>query len=110
MSLAFQRMARKTAATKRAPALSGGLRGAATVHLSGVRCTPLDPVNAETAQRLGLATPHEVLQTFVAGDHDIREGDVFVCDDKSYPIRAVENWEWDAATTTLRIVLEQLKR
>lgn len=109
-SIAFRRMAVETAATKRAPAPSSGLVGAAAVYLTGLRCTPLDPVNAEIAQRLGLDTPHEVLQTFAEGQHDIREGDILVCNDKSYPIRAVEDWRWDARTVTQRLVLEQLKR
>lgn len=63
----FRRMATVTASTKRSPAISGGKRGTPTTNLTELSCTPLDPVDAEVRQRLGLDTPHELLQTFIAG-------------------------------------------
>jgi hypothetical protein len=62
----FRRMATKTASTKRPPALSGGKRGAAATNVTGLTCTPLDPVSPEVRQRLALNTPHELLETFVS--------------------------------------------
>lgn len=47
----------ETAATKRAPTLSGGKRGAAVVRLTGLACTPLLPVTAEREPR---PLPHAV--------------------------------------------------
>jgi hypothetical protein len=62
----FTRMATKTASTKRPPALSAGKRGVAATNLTGLTCTPLDPVAPEVRQRLALNTPHELLETFVS--------------------------------------------
>jgi hypothetical protein len=68
-SIAFKRMARVTASTKRSPALSGtGTRGAPVAHLSAVKCTPLDPVDPELRSRLKLNTPHELLETYLDSD------------------------------------------
>ena len=61
----FRRMAIETASTKRPPALSDGKRGAAATKLTGLRCTPLDPVSAEIRKRVALDTPMELLQTFI---------------------------------------------
>ncbi len=59
-SRGFKRSATVTAGTKRT------LKGAPATVLSGIRCTPLDPVDPELRKRLGLDTPHELLQTFLA--------------------------------------------
>lgn len=108
-SLAFRRLARVTANTKRAPSLSGGKRAAAATHLVGLRCTPLDSVSAETARRFGLDTPYTQRQTFTV-ETDIVPGDFLVVGGAEYPIRAVANNEWDAQTRTLQLILEELKR
>ena len=62
----FRLMANVTASTKRPPAISSGKRGAPVVHLSGLKCTPLDPVSSDIQQRVALNTPMELLQTFLA--------------------------------------------
>ncbi|MDR3572863.1 MAG: hypothetical protein P4L50_03295 [Anaerolineaceae bacterium] len=62
----FRRLATKSAMTKRAPVITSGKRGPAEIHLANIICTPLDPVDAQVRQRLGLDTPNELLQTFVA--------------------------------------------
>jgi hypothetical protein len=64
---AMRRLCAVQAWTKRSPLVAGGKRGAPVMHLGDVRCTPLDPVDANVAQRLGLATPHELLQTTADG-------------------------------------------
>jgi hypothetical protein len=61
----FRRMAVEVASTKRPPAISDGKRGAATTNLTGLRCTPLDPVSSEIQKRVALDTPMELLQTFI---------------------------------------------
>lgn len=108
-SLAFIRLARVVANTKRAPALAGGQRGAAATNLVGLRCTPLDSVSAETARRFALETPHTLRQTFTT-TVGIEPGDILVVDGHEYPIRAVADNEWDAQTRTLQLILEEFKR
>jgi hypothetical protein len=61
----FRRMATEHASTKRPPAIAGGKRGAATTNLTGLKCTPLDPVSSEIQRRVALETPMELLQTFI---------------------------------------------
>lgn len=61
----FSNIATVTASTKRSPAISGGKVGAPVTNIVIMKCTPLDPVDPEVRQRLGLQTPHEVLQTYV---------------------------------------------
>lgn len=61
----FRRMASKEASTKRPPAISGGKRSAPATNLTGLKCTPLDPVSAEIQRRVALDAPIELLQTFV---------------------------------------------
>lgn len=56
----FRRMCTVSASTKRTR------RGEPSVVLSSVRCTPLDPIDAELRKRLALETPNTLLQTFVA--------------------------------------------
>lgn len=110
-SLGFTRMATVTASTKRPPAISSGIRGAATANLSSLACFPLDPLDPELRARLGIDTPHELLQTFVQGGLDIVEGDLLTVSSVDYPIRAVEEWYWphDSANY-LRLIVEELKR
>ncbi len=59
-SVGFKRMANVTASTKRTK------KGEPTTLLTGLKCTPLDPVDPELRRRLALETPHELLQTFLA--------------------------------------------
>ena len=68
---AMRRLLTVTASTKRSPAIVSGKRGTPTTNLASLRCSPLDPVAPDLAQRMGLNTPHELLQTTVDG------GDVF---------------------------------
>lgn len=62
---AFQRMANVTASTKRAT-MTSGKRGTPTTNLLGQKCTPLDPITAEVAERLALESPVRMLETFIA--------------------------------------------
>lgn len=72
-SIGFLRMANVTASTKRPPTLSAtGTRAAPVTYLIGIRCTPLDPIDAELRGRLMLNTPHEILETYVDGDPYLR--------------------------------------
>lgn len=105
---AFDRLATETASTKRSPTVSGGRRGTATTSVASLSCTPLDPVDPELRERLALSTPHELLQTYVRGDPDILEGDIFVSSGSEYPIRSCAEWKW-SSDVFLRLILEDLK-
>lgn len=63
--LSFGRLATVTAHTLRSPAITGGKRGEAVINLPEIHCTPLDPVSQETARRLAIDTPYNLLETFV---------------------------------------------
>ena len=106
----FGLLASVTASTKRAPTISSGKRGAAAENLASLNCTNLDPIDPEIRQTLVLKTPNELLQTFVEGGLDIKEGDILVVGSTEYPIRAVGDWTWPMdATATRYLVLEDLK-
>lgn len=105
----FLRAATITASTKRAPATSSGKRSAPVTHLTDIRVTPLDPVDAETRQRLALNTPHELLQAFADGGLDIVEGDLLVVGAVEYPVRSAGQWAW-RGSEYVHLVIEELKR
>lgn len=111
VSASFTYMATVTAYTKRPPAMQDGVRGEPEIHATNLRCTPLDPIDPELRERLQLSTPHELLQTFIAGDADVREGDILVVGGREYPVRAVGDWWWRPEDADYRwLVLEDLKR
>ena len=115
VSNAFDRMARIQAQTKRNPAMVSGLSGEPVLHLPCIKCTSLDPVQPEVAQRFELNSPYELVQTMTK-ETDVRAGDLFVVlrgrnANKQYNVRAVADWDWrtgtDEAFTVL--VLEESK-
>ena len=106
-SASFNHQATVTASTKRASVVSGK-RGAPTTYVASLKCTPLDPVNSELAQRLGLDSAFELLQTFMEAV-DVAEGDVLVVGTKEYPVKYVGDWTWRNAVCR-HLVLEDLKR
>jgi hypothetical protein len=110
----FERLATVSASTKRA-SISGGKRGAPSEYLTGLSITPLDPADpatrAEIQHRLGLETPLELLQTFINGAVDVKEGDVLVVGSNEYPIKAVGGWAAGASAPAYRrLIVEELKR
>jgi len=109
--LAMRRQMTQTAAIKRPPKPTGTpVKGGAMVVLHpAINCTPLDPVNAETAARAGLQTPHGVLRTFVDDGLDVREGDYLVVGGKDYPVRAASTWAWRGSSFQ-ELILEELRR
>lgn len=110
MSKSFARAANVTARTKRRPDISGGKISTPALHLADFSCTPLDPIDPELRQRLGLNTPHELLQTLVDTALDIKEGDILVVGSTDYPIRAVGDWAATASMPAFKwLVIEDLK-
>ncbi len=61
----FSVMASLSASTKRA-VLAGGKRGTPSTYLTGLKCTPLDPVTQDVVERLALESPIRMLETFMA--------------------------------------------
>lgn len=59
-----------TASTKRKPAVTAGKRGEPETKLSGLKCTPLDPLSFSSAQtfiRPGTHAPTNLRETYVDG-------------------------------------------
>ncbi len=107
----FGVLATVTASTKRQAAPTSGKTAAPVTNLASLMCTPLDPVDAELKKRLGLDTPGELLQTFVDGGLDIRQGDYLTVCSTDYPVRACEDWTWPVNGLAFRrLILEDLKR
>lgn len=103
--------------TKRA-SIASGKRGAPSANLTGLYCTPLDPVDAELASRAGLLSPVEVYQTFLQATTntalDIKNGDFLTVGGVDYPIRAIwdySNWGGiDSDSTYFKwLILEEIK-
>ena len=103
----FTRLATVSDSTKRSGGIVNGLEVGYAVEIAALKCTPLDPVQPEIAQAAGLSW-HEVLETFVDGGEDIKEGDVLVVATVEYPIRAVSDWDWKG-TDYLHLIVEQIK-
>lgn len=109
-SKSFLSMATVIASIKRSPAPVDGNRGARAEVIASIKCTPLDPVDAELRERLSLDTPYELLQTYFETDELIVEGDIvaIAATSREYPIRSLA--EWERGLTTYRAILEDLKK
>lgn len=106
----FDRMATVTASTKRVGAIVNGLTPAAVENIASLKCTPLDPVDPNVSQGVEGLSFREILQTFVQGGLDIKEGDLLVVGSTEYPIRAVGDWYWGPTNADyVRLLLEDQK-
>ncbi len=94
--------------TKRPPDVTDGRRAEPETFLTNVPCSNLFPVEAEVAQLLPNKSPKELLQTFVPGTYDVKEGDTLVFDSRDYPIRAAAEWALNTKSVT-HLILEDLK-
>ncbi len=117
MSATYQRQLTVSASTRRPPAIASGKRGALAEHLPLVYVSPLTPVSIETAQRVGLDSPYNLLQTFTDGDADIADGDELTPLDGPYEGRAMSVkrvvklvWGVSGRTQRLHVLLENLRR
>jgi hypothetical protein len=116
-SATFSRQLNVEASTRRPPAMVGGKRGDAVEHLPLVHVAPLTPVSIETAQRVGLDSPYNLLQTFTDGDVDIADGDELTPQSGRYAGRAMAvkrvvrlSWGVMGRIERLHILLENLRR
>ena len=71
----FISMATKNCSTKRssiADDAGAGIKkgSAAAEHLTGLSCLPLMPLDARTAEGMGLKDPHTLLETFLSDDDE----------------------------------------
>lgn len=105
-SASMRRMMRARYDIWRQPTPVGGKSGPAVEHLSGVRATPLTPITAETATRLGLQSPASRASCYVDGDLDIRNGDYLVTGGKESPIVAVGRYDEFAGETYLELIVQ----
>lgn len=110
-SLTMKRIASVSASTKRA-VVTDLKRAAATTYLTGLKVTPLTPLDPEVRATLELNTPHELLRTSVNDSPDILEGDILVVNSNEYPIRSVSQY---AAVSSgqgayLELIVEDMKR
>lgn len=108
VSSAFQAILTETVSTKRAT-FTGGLESTPATHISEMDCTPLAPLDPLIRHQMSFNTPHEVLQVFTDGDHDIREGDFLVVDSVDYKVLGVGDWEFGDICFK-QIYLEDAKR
>lgn len=96
--------------TRRPPARVGGRQGAPVDHLTSatLRCTPLDPADADTTRRAReqLGRDVDLRETYTAA-FDIIAGDVLVVAGREYPIYRAESWDW-RGTPYLRLLVEAL--
>ena len=110
MSGSFQKLATVTASTLRQGPIVDGKVGDLEEEIASLKCLPLDPLSADVAIRSGLGDYGELLQTMVEGGLDIREGDMLVTSGGSYPVRAVEDWNWrPSGDDTLLLILKEPK-
>lgn len=109
-SKTFTLLASVAASTKRHAAMSGGKRGAPVTSITSLFCTPLDPLDPETRERLALDSPHRLLQTFAQGGLDIVAGDTLVVGSTEYPIKVVGAWLWRPDDADyVHVVVEELE-
>jgi len=99
-------------ATKRSPAFSGSKRGSPAAYLTGLYCTPLDPLDPNIRFQPGLRLPIETLQTFLDGNPDIEANDLLTVGGVDYLVQSVAEWTWDeggTSDTVLQLIVEQVK-
>lgn len=100
----FSRLATLTGSTKRV-LMTGGKTATPTAYLSGVVCTPLDPVFDDVKDEMVIETPYRMVQTFVDSGLDIKKGDILTVNGQDYPVHFVSPFEW-RSSTFLRLTLE----
>jgi hypothetical protein len=93
---------------KRLPNVVGGKRSAPVVHLTNVPCTPLLPSDPEVLARVPNASPKELLQCFVPGTYDVREGDILIFDTREYPVRSAAEWALRTKSVN-HLIIEDVK-
>jgi hypothetical protein len=87
------------------------LTGDYASNLTGLKCTPLAPVSAETRTRLVLDTPTALWEAHLQGNPDIKAGDRLVIGSTKYPVKVKEPYTWlPTGDIRMRLIVEELKR
>jgi hypothetical protein len=92
LSIGATHLMRELVDVKRSPPIVGGKRGDPILHLQDVPSTSLLPVDPEIIARFGTEGPVELLQHFVPGEYDIREGDFVVYSGREYSVKGASEW------------------
>ncbi len=106
-SIGFMRQMTVAASTRRAPGVVAGKQGDPKVHVPTMRCTPLYPASTETARRLDIDAPTNLLEAFTA-EADVRDGDQLVVGNKTYAVTKALTWPW-RNHTFVHMVLEEVR-
>jgi hypothetical protein len=97
-----------TASTKRNPAISGGVVGAAATSLASVTLvTAPFPADPETVERYKLQSPRKTYVTDIMSVVDILEGDILTCDSVDYKVVVVMKWTDPVSHTKLLMEKQQ---
>lgn len=107
-----------TAQIKKAPTITGGKMGSATLQGSSFAISPPVTVDITVGQQLGMDSVlrHEhgldaatsLLQAFAEFDYGVGRGDILLIDGVDYPVRVVEPWPWHINNTKrYRFLLER---
>lgn len=101
----FTRLAKLDCSTKRNPTNDNKVSSYAT-YLTGLKCTPFDPIADSVMDEVLIQTPFRALQTYIRGDAlDIKKGDWLSVNGQDYPIKFVSPWTW-RKEMFVRLVLE----
>jgi len=88
---AYSMMSKRVRIT-RPSAIVNKVRGEPDVIYVEVPCTNLLPVSADILVRMPDKVASELLQVFIGGDYEIREGDSIIVDGAPYVIRTSDPW------------------
>jgi len=78
--------------------------------VTGYKCTPLAPVDAETKLRQDINTPYITWETHLQANPDIKKGDILIISSVEYPIYRVEKWPWlPNDDVWMRLVVEDVR-
>jgi hypothetical protein len=97
-----------TVSTKRTASPVSGQFSDPVAYLTGVKSTPIMPLDEELAERYALMEMYELKQAYIFGALDIVEGDYLVHGSVEYRISAVGEWPYRNGTW-LRLILEEDK-
>lgn len=107
----FAKLATSSMTTTREPAYAGGKIGDPIAHLStAVACLPVMPVTPEVAFSLNIDVPYELMETYLDGDIDVKEGDIATIDGAEYRIFGVGDWPWPGTSQAFKhLILRKIK-
>lgn len=112
MSATSTHRATVAASTKKNPAASGGIIGAATAAIASLKIEPFSYVtDPMVRERLGTRAGVELLQTFAYNlTQTIERGHILVVSGTEYPIKGLGRWtDGPADDTVYHIIVEDIQ-